>query len=113
MGVVLNAPISNANLQAVAEVVDIPIIATVTKEDADIQGRLESGASILNVACALRTPDVVRKIRSEYPDVPMIASGGNTNETIHETIAAGANAITYTPPSTAELFKQIMESYRE
>ncbi len=113
MGVVLNAPISNANLQAVAEVVDIPIIATVTKEDADIQGRLESGASILNVACALRTPDVVRKIRSEYPDVPLIASGGNTNETIHETIAAGANAITYTPPSTAELFKQIMESYRE
>ncbi len=113
MGVVLNAPISNENLRAVAEVVDIPVIATVTKEDTDIQARLEAGASILNVACAQKTPYVVQKIRSEFPDVPMIASGGNTNETIHETIAAGANAITYTPPSTLELFKQIMESYRE
>ena len=113
MGVVLNAPISNENLRAVAEVVDIPVIATVTKEDTDIQARLEAGASILNVACAQKTPYVVQKIRSEFPDVPMIASGGNTNETIHETIAAGANAITYTPPSTLELFKQIMESYRD
>ena len=113
MGVVLNAPISNENLRAVAEVVDIPVIATVTREDTDIQARLEAGASILNVACAQKTPYVVQKIRSEFPDVPMIASGGNTNETIHETIAAGANAITYTPPSTLELFKQIMESYRE
>ncbi len=113
MGVVLNAPISNLNLLAVAKAVDIPVIATVVKEDADIQGRLEAGASILNIACAQRTPYVVQKIRSEYPTVPLIASGGNTNETIRETIAAGANAITYTPPSTQELFKQIMDSYRE
>lgn len=113
MGVVLNAPISNLNLLAVAKAVDIPVIATVVKEDADIQGRLEAGASILNVACAQRTPYVVQKIRSEYPGVPLIASGGNTNETIRETIAAGANAITYTPPSTQELFRQIMDSYRE
>lgn len=113
MGVVLNAPISNLNLLAVAKAVDIPVIATVVKEDADIRGRLEAGASILNVACAQRTPYVVQKIRSEYPGVPLIASGGNTNETIRETIAAGANAITYTPPSTQELFKQIMDSYRE
>ena len=113
MGVVLNAPISNLNLLAVAKAVDIPVIATVVKEDADIRGRLEAGASILNVACAQRTPYVVQKIRSEYPGVPLIASGGNTNETIRETIAAGANAITYTPPSTQELFRQIMDSYRE
>ena len=113
MGVVLNAPISNLNLLAVEKAVDIPVIATVVKEDADIRGRLEAGASILNVACAQRTPYVVQKIRSEYPGVPLIASGGNTNETIRETIAAGANAITYTPPSTQELFRQIMDSYRE
>ena len=29
------------------------------------------------------------------------------------TIAAGANAITYTPPSPAVLFKEMMEKYRE
>jgi len=55
----------------------------------------------------------VRKIREGFPDVPIIASGGKTNETISRTIEAGANAITYTPPSTQELFKQIMAGYRD
>ena len=113
MGVVLNAPISDLNLLAVAKAVDIPVIATVTKEDTDIAARLESGASILNIACGYRTAEVVRKIREQYPQVPLIASGGKTNETVRETILAGANAITYTPPSAQELFKTIMAAYRD
>ena len=113
MGVVLNAPITNLNLRAVAMAVDIPVIITVTKEDTDIAARLANGASILNVACALQTPRVVAKIRADFPDVPIIATGGRTEESIAETIAAGANAITYTPPSPAELFKAMMEKYRE
>lgn len=113
MGVVLNAPITNLNLRAVAMAVDIPVIITVTKEDTDIAARLANGASILNVACALQTPRVVAKIRADFPDVPIIATGGRTEESIAETIAAGANAITYTPPSPAELFKTMMEKYRE
>ena len=52
MGVVLNSPISDLNLLAVSRVVDIPVIITVTKEDTDIRSRIESGASILNVACS-------------------------------------------------------------
>ena len=113
MGVVLNAPITNLNLRAVAMAVDIPVIITVTKKDTDIAARLANGASILNVACALQTPQVVAKIRKSFPDVPIIATGGRTEESIAETIAAGANAITYTPPSPAELFKAMMERYRE
>lgn len=113
MGVVLNAPITNLNLRAVAMAVDIPVIITVTKENTDIAARLANGASILNVACALQTPQVVAKIRKSFPDVPIIATGGRTEESIAETIAAGANAITYTPPSPAELFKAMMEKYRE
>ena len=113
MGVVLNAPISDLNLLAVSKAVDIPVIATVTREDTDIAMRLESGASILNIACGYRTPEVVRKIREQFPQVPLIASGGKTNETVRETILAGANAITYTPPSVQDLFKTIMAAYRE
>lgn len=113
MGVVLNAPITNLNLRAVAMAVDIPVIITVTKEDTDIAARLANGASILNVACALQTPRVVAKIRADFPDVPIIATGGRTGESIAATVAAGANAITYTPPSPAELFKAMMEKYRE
>lgn len=113
MGVILNAPITNLNLIAVSVAVDIPVIITVTHIDTDISARLEAGASILNIACAGRTPEVVAHIRKHFPDVPIIASGGNTEENIARTVQAGANAITFTPPSTAELFKAMMEHYRE
>lgn len=112
MGVVLNAPITNMNLLAVAKSVDIPVIITVVSEDTNIDRRLESGASIINVAAGAKTADVVRSIRSRYPNLPIIASGGKTGETILKTIEAGANAITYTSPTTAELFSAMMTKYR-
>lgn len=113
MGVVLNAPITNLNLLAVANAVDIPTIITVTSDKTDIPARLAHGAAILNVACGKNTPEVVRYVRAQAPDAPIIASGGKTNETVLETIQAGANAITYTPPSTQELFSALMANYRE
>ncbi len=113
MGVVLNAPISNANLLAVSAAVDIPTVITVVSEETDISRRILSGADILNVAGAAKTPDIVRKIRQEFPDVPIIATGGNEPELILKTIEAGANAITYTPPTPAVLFKSMMDRYRE
>ncbi len=113
MGVVLNAPISDLNLHAVSAAVDIPVIITVTRADTDVRARLRSGASILNVACAKETPAVVAKIREQLPDVPIIASGGRTGDTIRATVEAGANAVTYTPPTTQELFSAMMERYRE
>ena len=113
MGIVLNAPISDLNLLAVTKVVDIPVIITVISEETDIAVRLASGASILNVAAGPGTAALVQKIRRDFPEVPIIASGGNTEGSIQATIAAGANAITFTPPSTAELFKSMMANYRE
>ena len=113
MGVVLNSPISDFDLFAVAKAVDIPVIITVSRADTDIASRIESGASILNVACGYQTAEIVQSIRAQFPNVPMIASGGKTNESIRETIRAGANAITYTPPSAQELFKEMMAAYRE
>ena len=103
LGVVLNAPVSNINIRAVSMAVDIPVVITVINEDTDIQARLNAGASILNVAASIRTPDLVRRIRSGFPNVPIIATGGPTGETIAATVAAMANAIPYTPPSTKEI----------
>lgn len=113
MGVVLNAPVSDVNLLAVSRAVDIPVIITVVNERTDVRSRLRAGASILNVAGGPDTADLVAKIRQNYPDVPIIASGGNQPETILRTIEAGANAITYTPPSAKELFQEMMAQYRE
>ncbi|HPU58591.1 MAG TPA: hydrolase, partial [Candidatus Avimonas sp.] len=61
---------------------------------------------------AANTPQLVRYIRQKYPDLAIIATGGPTDETIRETIAAGANAITWTPPTNSQVFKGIMEAYR-
>lgn len=113
MGVVLNAPVRDMNLLAVARSVDIPVIITVVDSRTDIAARIASGASILNVAAAANTPALVRSIREKYPDIPIMATGGNNPESILRTIEAGANAITYTPPSAQELFKDMMTRYRE
>lgn len=113
VGVVLNAPVSDMNVRIVANSVDIPVVITVTSEETDISSRLRHGASILNVAAAERTPGLVKKIRKEFPDVPIIATGGPTEETIKKTVEAGANAITYTPPTAQELFSTLMKKYRD
>lgn len=113
MGVVLNAPISDLNLAAVARSVDIPVIITIVTPDTDVERRIASGASILNVAGGAQTPMIVEKIRRQFPEIPIIASGGGTEESVRATIRAGANAITYTPPTAQELFKRTMAKYRE
>lgn len=112
-GVVVNAPTLNTVLSEVTAIIDIPTIVTVVREDEDIRARIEAGASILNVSAASATPEVVRKIKKLYPKIPVIATGGPTDESILETIHAGANAITWTPPSNGEIFKEIMTAYRE
>ena len=111
-GVVVNAPMTNDNIRMIKSSVDIPIIVTVVNDQVDIAKRLAAGASILNVSAAKDTPKIVRRIREQFPDVPIIATGGPTGESITETIEAGADCISYTPPSTAEIFAGMMEKYR-
>lgn len=113
MGVVVNAPTKNQVITAMKQRLEVPIIVTVLNERENIQGRIDAGADILNVSAAGKTPEVVRAIRKNFPDFPIIATGGPTNESVKETIEAGANAITFTPPTTAELFKSMMGRYRE
>lgn len=112
MGVVLNAPTSDVTLKYVSEKVDIPVIITVVSENTDIDARIASGATILNVSGATRTPFIVEKIREKYGDFPIIATGGPTEQTIIDVINAGANAVTYTPPTSGEIFKEMMIKYR-
>ena len=112
MAVVVNAPMSNEDISRIYQVVDIPIVVTVLNEHTDIGARLAAGATILNVSAAERTPEVIRKIRQDYPHVPIIGTGGPTSKTIRATVEAGANAISYPPPSTKELFTTMMDDYR-
>ena len=112
-GVVLNSPTPNETIKKVKRVIDIPIVVTVVSESDDISGRFEAGTAILNVSAAAMTPYVVEKIRKKYPEAAIIATGGPNDQSITDTINAGANAITWTPPTTADLFKTMMEKYRK
>jgi len=111
--VVVNGPTTVETIDEINKVIDIPIIYTVVSDKSDIKSRIEAGVDILNVSCGVETPKVVEKIRKEYPDFPIMATGGPTEESIRQVIAAGANAITYTAPSNGELFKGKMEKYRK
>ena len=113
IGVVVNAPTSNGVVKALSNALDIPVVVTIVNDDTNIQERIDSGATIFNVSASVDTPRIVAKIRDAYPDFPIIATGGPTDESIRKTIAAGANAITWTPPSIAVLFKDVMNSYRQ
>ena len=57
--------------------------------------------------CAFSWQDVYKR------QIPIIATGGPTDDSIRETIDCGADAITYTPPTNAELFKKTMQLFRE
>lgn len=113
IGVVVNAPTSNGVVKALSNALDIPVVVTIVNDDTNIQERIDSGATIFNVSASVDTPRIVAKIRDAYPDFPIIATGGPTDESIRKTIAAGANAITWTPPSIAVLFKDVMNSHRQ
>lgn len=112
-GVVVNAPTAPETIKGVSEEIDIPVVVTVVRWCDELHEQIKAGASILNVAAGGKTAELVKMIREQYPDMPIMASGGPNEATIAETIAAGANAITWTPPSNKEVFTDIMANYRE
>ncbi|MBP1744925.1 MAG: hydrolase [Firmicutes bacterium] len=112
MGVVVNSPTPNELVVQMRETIDIPIVVTVVSEFEDFGARIEAGATILNVSGAKKTAEIVRMIRQQYPLFPIIATGGPTEKSIRETIAAGANAITFTPPPASDIQSDLMNKYR-
>lgn len=113
IGVVLNGPTPVETVEEVCQVVDIPLVSTVTSRYTQIDEKLAAGIKIINISAGKKTAEIVRHFRELYPELPIIATGGPTDESILETIKAGANAITYTPPSNGELFSKKMNYYRE
>ena len=82
MGVVVNAPTSNDIIRKVRDSIDIPVIVTMVSECESAAERIEAGATIINVSGGKNTPKIVKKIREEFPEFPIIATGGPTQETI-------------------------------
>ncbi|MDT2595658.1 hydrolase [Enterococcus dongliensis] len=113
LGVVVNGPTPVDTIRAIYDVVDVPVIATVTSKYSKIKEKLEAGVDIINISAGKDTVEAVSHFRQKYPKLPIIATGGPDESTIEATIEAGANAITYTPPSNGVLFSKKMEKYRK
>ena len=112
-GCVVNSPATAEMIEHITNIADIPVIATVVRCDDDAHAKVRAGAKILNIAAGKNTPQVLRELREHYPNLPLIAPGGKTPESIRETIAAGANAIIWTPPSAQQLQTDMMQRYRK
>lgn len=114
LAVVLNAPTKTEFVQDLQSHIDIPIVLTIVSMDENLEERmLHSGCNIVNVSGGKNTVEIVKALRKIDAHFPIIATGGPTDETIKAVIEAGANAVTYTPPTSAEIFKGMMEVYRE
>lgn len=112
-GVVLNAPASAETVESTMAVIDIPVMATVLADDETVDDKILAGAAILNVAAGARTAEVVASIRARHPEMPIVASGGKTAQSILATVEAGADAVSWTPPSAQDLQHAMMDRYRE
>ena len=112
-GVVLNSPATAELVGQVASTVDIPVVATITRFDSEAAEKVQAGARIINVAAGRRTAEVIAELRAAFPALPIIATGGRDDDTAAATIAAGANALIWAPPSVAELQRDMMMHYRE
>jgi dihydrodipicolinate synthase/N-acetylneuraminate lyase len=111
--IVLNGPVTVETTEMVRQYVDIPIIYTVIDKSRELQPYIDAGVNIFNVSGGANTVELVKWVREQYPDMPIIASGGKTDESIEDTINAGANAITYTAYGMMEqYFHEKMETYR-
>ena len=111
-GVVVNAPTSNLVVRELSDAVDIPVIVTAVNAEG-IRERVRNGASIIHVAAGAQTPEVVTQLRMQFPNLPLIATCGPSDESREKTVSAGANAIVWTPPYPGEVFREIMAAYRE
>ena len=111
-GVVVNAPITDITISQIKEVVDIPVIATIVSTQMDVGKRLASGADILNVSGAAQTPEIVRQIRQQFPEVPIIATGGPTRRPSWPPSRPAPTPSPIHPPTNGELFAESMRKYR-
>lgn len=111
-GVIVNSPTSVEDIHEISRSIDIPLILTVVNFDELIATKIMAGARVVNVAAGKGTPDVVEAIRERFPDLPIIASGGRDAISIKATIDAGADAITWVPPTMQQLQRELMDVNR-
>lgn len=110
--VVVNASIPLETLEGLVKRVTVPVVVTVCAADEVAKRQIEAGVTMVNVAAGAHTAEVVAALRSRYPELPIIATGGPDDASVERTIAAGADAVSWTPPDIRALERAVMEKAR-
>lgn len=110
--IIVNQPFKNKHIEVIKRKIKIPIISSVSVKEFSFKDRVNAGVDIFHVTGGPNTASIIEHINYAAPCFPIIATGGKTVEHIHNVIKSGADAIVFTPPSSGELFKSIMNQYR-
>ncbi|MDR0228563.1 MAG: hypothetical protein LBI72_05810 [Flavobacteriaceae bacterium] len=110
--VIVNQPFKNEDIIEIKKHINIPIISSVSTIDFDFKTRIDSGIACFNVTGGADTLKIVEHIKREFPDFPIISTGGKTTQSLEEITNKKINAVILTPPSNGELFRSIMDDYR-
>ncbi|MGL4582789.1 MAG: hypothetical protein ACRCVU_07380, partial [Flavobacterium sp.] len=111
--VIVNQPFKNEDIAAVKQHINIPIISSVSTLNFDFKARIEAGVSCFNVTGGTETQKIVDYIKATFPNFPIISTGGKTIQSLKSITDKKINAVILTPPSNGELFRSIMDNYRE
>lgn len=113
-GVIVNIPFEDRDLEKIRKRISIPVVASVGNLDWNfIKNRINAGADIFHVAGGKLTAKIVEGISDNFPNFPIMATGGNNMQSLEESIDSGAGAIVLTPPSAKDLFRLAMKKYRQ
>lgn len=111
--VIVNQPFRNEDILEIKKHISIPIISSVSTLNFDFKARIEAGVSCFNVTGGAETQNIVNHIKTAFPNFPIISTGGKTIQSLKSITDKKINAVILTPPSNGELFRSIMDNYRE
>lgn len=110
--VIVNQPFKNEDIVKLKEHLTIPIISSISTLNFDFEERIRAGVSCFNITGGTNTQEIVDYLQKKHPNFPLISTGGKTFASLQNMVNKRINAVVLTPPTNAELFRSIMDTYR-
>jgi len=111
--IIVNQPFPNHDIKILKANIRIPVISSVSTSNFDFRRRINAGIDYLHIAAGAASSQIIEHLKYHLPGFPVIATGGSNLNDIKKTVQAGAKAIVLSPPSSKELFRNIMDTYRK
>lgn len=111
--VIVNQPFKNEDITKLKPHLTIPIISSISTLNLDFDARIQAGVSCFNITGGANTLEIVAHLQRNYPNFPIISTGGKTFDSLQNIVNKKISAVILTPPSNAELFRTIMDTYRQ